>query len=160
MVLITLTIFNWNYYQLRYGFKKPITYEVSEDGMAYDASPEDIKKFQLLTYEIEDIKLTDFYFKKNRNEVHFGLYYNKSDYRSIESFYIELKDELGNVYNKGSGLITEGLFQSFFTNYLKDIDMNNIKFLEIYITPIKRTKSGEKVQLRTIKKVIYKTQNL
>ncbi|WP_188208296.1 hypothetical protein [Alkalibacillus aidingensis] len=155
-LVIYLLVKEWDMIQMKLGNDNPIMWE-EESGEYVDD--------EILLVEIENknfeelgVNITDLFYLPNLEQIHFGLWYDSSDYSKAlpkQIFHVELIDENGHVmdhnyYSNGPN----GLFGQFQRRQINNVSLVESEEVYMVIYPVERI-NGEVINLIPERKLVF-----
>ncbi|SHG45145.1 hypothetical protein [Ornithinibacillus halophilus] len=144
----------WDMIRMKKGDDAPIIWE--------DTYPTDnvlLLEMEDKHFERIDVRMTDIYYLPNKERLHFGIWYDLSDYISEEYahsvFTVKLEDEDGNVYDENRySKKRHGIFGKFQYRQISGVSLDGVKELYMSIYPVEYVR-GQALEMEPETKLIF-----
>lgn len=91
----------WDMIQMKRGVSAPMWWDMKGPGQGYEHDDIFRIKVENKYFEELDVRITDLFYMPNLERIHFGLWFDPSDYGEQGFvFHVQAVDDQGNVYDR------------------------------------------------------------
>lgn len=158
IIIGSIVYLNWDLYEIKKGHKLPVMWSSIDDYIA------DIQRFETPKKKVEkfNLNITDFYILPDLERLHFGIWYSKWSYNTVDDdiprivFSILIIDDIGNVYPANTFSLDSsiGLFYRYQNREVRGLRIDQVNTLTMQIQKL-RTVDGEDIIVDTEEILIY-----